>query len=242
MTQTQSSGHDRHGHDGPGHGAQAQADPNQAPAEFWERRYSEAGRVWSGRVNRALADAVADLPPGRSLDLGCGEGGDVVWLAERGWEATGIDLSPTAAARGRAAAVDRGLPDGRTRFVAADLVDWTARPAEIDGSDRPFDLVSASFLQSPVQLPRERILRAAADRVAPGGHLVLISHAEPPSWARGGHGPAQFPSPESELAALDLDPAEWEVVRADVVERDATGPDGEPGVLSDTVVIARRLG
>lgn len=242
MTQTQSSGHDRHGHGGPGHGAQAQADPNQAPAEFWERRYSEAGPVWSGRVNRALADAVADLPPGRSLDLGCGEGGDVVWLAERGWEATGIDLSPTAAARGRAAAVDRGLPDGRTRFVAADLVDWTARPAEIDGSDRPFDLVSASFLQSPVQLPRERILRAAADRVAPGGHLVLISHAEPPSWARGGHGPAQFPSPESELAALDLDPAEWEVVRADVVERDATRPDGEPAVLSDTVVIVRRLG
>ncbi len=226
---------------------QGHADADADPAEFWEQRYAGTGPVWSGRVNRTLADAVESLTPGRSLDLGCGEGGDVLWLAERGWEATGIDLSPTAVARARAAAADRGMPDGRIRLVAADLADWADHPAGIDGSDAPFDLVTASFLQSPVELPRERILRAAAGRVAPGGRLVLVSHAAPPPWAPahaepGGHraGPAHFLSPEDELDALALDPEEWLTLEAAVREREAVGPDGEAALLQDTVVIVRR--
>lgn len=196
------------------------------PVEFWERRYAGSGPVWSGRVNRTLAEAVADLPPGRSLDLGCGEGGDVLWLAERGWEASGLDLSSTAIERARIAAADRGLPPGRVRFAAADLADWAEDPERIDASVEPFDLITASFLQSPVELPRQRILRAALRRLAPGGRLVLIAHASPPPWAPadappGGHahaeghadghtadghsgGPAHFHTPESELGDLGL--------------------------------------
>ena len=77
---------------------------DETPAQFWERRYGNAGAVWSGHVNRALADIVAGFEPGRSLDLGCGEGGDVLWLAEQGWEATGYDLSATAVERAASAA------------------------------------------------------------------------------------------------------------------------------------------
>ncbi|XPP26695.1 MAG: FAD-dependent oxidoreductase [Leucobacter sp.] len=230
----------QHGHQH-GHGHPDDVDGDADPAEFWERRYADADRIWSGRVNRTLADAVAGLPAGRSLDLGCGEGGDVLWLAERGWEATGIDLSPTAVARAQAAAQDRGIPGERIRLIAADLAEWVVNPTAIDGGAAPFDLVTASFLQSPVELPRERILRAAAERVAPGGHLVLVSHAAPPEWAGDYDGPASFPTPEGELAALDLG-ADWETLAAEVRDREATGPDGEPAVLQDTVVVTRRLG
>ena len=213
--------------------------PGEDPVLFWERRYAgaDAGRIWSGRVNRTLADVVDSLPTGRSLDLGCGEGGDVIWLAERGWKAVGIDLSETAIARAVRSAEDSGIP--HARFIAADLGEWARDPERIDGSERRFDLVTASFLQSPVELPRERILRAAAERVAVGGRLVVISHAAPPPWAKGHHG--EFPSPESELALLRLDPEHWDV-NAEVRRRPGTGPDGTEAVLVDTVVVARRLG
>ncbi|MES1261358.1 MAG: class I SAM-dependent methyltransferase [Acidobacteriota bacterium] len=36
--------------------------------------------------------ALADIPPGRALDLACGSGRHAVWLRERGWEVTGVDL------------------------------------------------------------------------------------------------------------------------------------------------------
>ena len=45
------------------------------PADFWEQRYSSNERVWSGRPNQALVDVAQTLTAGRSLDLGCGEGG-----------------------------------------------------------------------------------------------------------------------------------------------------------------------
>lgn len=218
------------------------------PAEFWEQRYGEADRVWSGRVNAALAAVTAALEPGRSLDLGCGEGGDVLWLAERGWAATGIDLSQIAIARGRAEAESRGI---EATFIAADLGNWVERPAEFDGSAVPFDLVTASFLQSPAHLPRPEVLRAAAARVAPGGRLVLVSHGAPPSWAaqgehggqggHGHHGPSHFPTPETELSDLALDPASWQTEIAEVRERSATGPDGQLGTHYDSVVVGRRI-
>ena len=217
------------------------AQGSETPKAFWEERYSGSERVWSGRVNATLAAIVESLPVGRSLDLGCGEGGDVLWLAQRGWDATGVDLSETAIARATRTAAAHGL--GSASFVAADLADWAQGSKSVE-----YDLITASFFQSPVALPRAQILRAAAHRVAPGGHLVLVAHAAPPSWAAHehggaggrGHGPQDFPLPESELAALALDPARWEVLAADVRERVTTAPSGSPATLLDSVVVARR--
>lgn len=197
---------------------------DESPVNFWEDFYAgdgAAGAVWSGRVNHALASIVAGWQPGRSLDLGSGEGGDVMWLAGHGWDATGIDLSETAVARARAVAEERGVTGAH--FIAADLGEWAESPATIDGAADPFDLVSASFFQSPVALQRSQILRAAAARVRPGGHLVVISHAVPPGG--GSDHPIQFVTVESELEALDLDEAVWEILVAEVRSRDAVGTE-----------------
>lgn len=197
------------------------------PAHFWEDRYASADRIWSGRVNPTLADVASTLTPGRSLDLGCGEGGDVVWLAQQGWHATGVDISTTATARGRAAADAAGL-DGQVRFIAADLATWTP--------DESYDLVSASFLQSPVELDRVAILRRVAESVVEGGRLLLVGHASPPPWARDGHH-HMFVKPAEELAALDLG---WTVEIAEVRSRAVTTPSGEAATLDDSVVLLRR--
>jgi trans-aconitate methyltransferase len=205
------------------------------PVDFWEERYSGSSRVWSGAPNRTLVDIVADLTPGRALDLGCGEGADVIWLAQRGWQASGVDIAETAIARARDAASDLALPNAG--FEAADLSTW--RP------DARYDLVTASFLQSPVALSRTAILRAVADRVAPGGHLLVIAHAEAPPWSRLRHAHADghhadFPTPDEEVAALALDPSEWTARVAEIRSRDAVGPDGDEVVLHDSVVLLRR--
>lgn len=210
-------------------------DPHEAasddPVLFWESRYAESGQVWSGRVNRSLMGVAAELPVGRALDLGCGEGGDSIWLAERGWTVTGVDISATAVHRADRFARDRGLGTDRIRFTAADLGSWS--------TEQRFDLVSACFLQSPVTLPRADILRAVLPLVDPGGTVVIISHAAPPPWSRLQHGGHVFLTPDQEISALELSDA-WTVVTAEVRSRDATGPDHERAVLDDTVVVVRR--
>jgi trans-aconitate methyltransferase len=178
---------------------------------------------------------VESFEPGRALDLGCGEGADVIWLAQRGWQATGVDIAETAIARAREAASDLDVP--QARFEAADLSTW--RP------DGQFELVTASFLQSPVALSRHEILRSVAAQVAPGGHLLVIAHAAAPPWSRLRHAHADgqhadFPTPDDDVAALALDPSEWSVVIAEVRSRDAVGPDGDEAVLHDSVVLLRR--
>jgi ubiquinone/menaquinone biosynthesis C-methylase UbiE len=56
--------------------------------QAWEDHYGERDRVWSGHVNVRLAEVAGSLTPGRALDLGCGEGGDAMWLAEHGRQST----------------------------------------------------------------------------------------------------------------------------------------------------------
>lgn len=203
--------------------------------EYWETKYGTRDGVWSGRVNAALAEVAAQLTPGTVLDLGCGEGGDALWLAERGWTVTGIDVSPTALARAEVAADRAGLTD-RVTWVAADLDTWA--------SDERFDLVTASFLHSPVALDRERILRSAADRVAPGGHLLVVAHAEPPPWTHDHEDDRrrtmEFPTPEDDRAALDLPEDEWQVEISELRDRQAFAPDGSEVVLRDGVLLHRR--
>ncbi len=211
------------------------------PALVWEARYASAGKVWSGRPNAALVDVASGLAAGRALDLGCGEGADAIWLAQQGWQVTGIDISPTAIARAAQAASQAGIPEGRIRWLAQNLDTWRG--------EETYDLVTASFLHSTVELPRAEILRRAADLVAPGGHLLVVSHVGFPPWAQHSHDtgaqPAehsmtQFPTPDEEVAALDLPEAEWDVEIAQLRSREATGPQGQRTTLEDGVVLLRR--
>ncbi|MFJ4077287.1 class I SAM-dependent methyltransferase [Curtobacterium sp. NPDC089991] len=200
--------------------------------DWWEQRYAERDGIWSGRVNAVLADVAGALPMGRALDLGCGEGGDVVWLAEQGWDGLGVDLSVTAIERGSRASVSAGVEE-RTAFVAADLATWETAAR--------FGLVTASFLQSwPVEIPRAEILRRATGFVAVGGHLLVTAHAAPPHDDL----PVEmreyrFPTPDEDLTALQLD-GSWDVVAAELRPRTATTPDGDPHEVLDSVVLVRR--
>ena len=197
----------------------------------WEEHYGERDRVWSGRVNVQFADVVADLTPGRALDLGCGEGADAVWLAERGWDVVAVDISETALGRAREAASARGVGD-RIEFVRLDLSDGSP--------DGMFDLVSSQFLHSTVRLDRTTILAKAAQAIRPGGLLVIVDHGSAPPWVSKLDHVHEFPSAEEVVAGLDLGDGDFERLRVDAVERQAVGPEGEQRPWMDNVIVLRR--
>ncbi len=115
-------------------------------------------RLW--QPTAVLEAWLADLPRGSSLDLACGSGRDVVFLAAAGWRASGVDWLPDAIERGRALA-------GRYLDEAARIT-WLTRDLEAEDLTPPgrYDLVTGfRFLHRP-------LLRHLRDWLAPGGCLV----------------------------------------------------------------------
>jgi 2-polyprenyl-3-methyl-5-hydroxy-6-metoxy-1,4-benzoquinol methylase len=196
---------------------------------YWDERYATHDHVWSGRPNQRLLEHAADLPPGRALDVGCGEGADVVWLAGRGWRATGADLSVVALDKARRHAAEAGVAD-RTSWVHVDLVAGDALPG---GND----LVSAMYVHVP-GADFGRVYAAIAAAVRPGGTLLVA-----------GHHPAEQETDlrNPELAHLLFPPERvtellgngWQVDVAEGVTRE-TEMHGESRLATDTVVVARR--
>ena len=122
-------------------------------------------------------------------------------------------------------------------LVVADLVTW-------DPAGERYDLVTASFLHSRVELPRTEILQRASRLVHHGGSLVIISHAEFPPWSSA-HDDAtderRLLTPEEEIEALGLDD-QWCTNIAETRNRQATGTDGQQATLDDVVVHLVRQG
>ena len=204
----------------------AMSDGEQA----WEERYGERERVWSGRVNARLAEVAEALAPGRALDLGCGEGADAVWLAEHGWHVTAVDISQTA--------LDRAVAEANARNVA-DTIDFQRHDLTQSFPAGVFDLVSAQFLHSTVPMDRAKLLRRAANAVAPGGTLLVVDHAAAPPWASKMHH-HEFPTADEVVSSLEREAAQWDRIRVEAVERETVGPDGQHAVLTDNVMVLRR--
>jgi len=72
--------------------------------DFWNTRFSDPKTLFSRQPSRLLVETIQNRVPGRALDLGMGEGRNTVFLAQQGWEATGVDLSDVAVTQAKAQA------------------------------------------------------------------------------------------------------------------------------------------
>jgi 2-polyprenyl-3-methyl-5-hydroxy-6-metoxy-1,4-benzoquinol methylase len=134
----------------------------------WNERYSGEQTIWSGNPNAQLVTEVSGLPPGSALDVGCGEGGDVIWLARRGWTVTGADFSSNGLARAARHADEAG--------VAARTDWWQVDARVFAAAGRSYDLVTTHFLHPP-DGGMVDVTRRLSEAVAPGGHLLVVGHA-----------------------------------------------------------------
>lgn len=208
--------------------------PSRGAQAYWEDFYRDREAAADRpRPNELLVREVAGLPAGTALDLGCAEGGDALWLAERGWRVTAVDVSATALRRGAEHAARAGLDA---------LVDWRRHDLSESFPEGTFDLVSAQFLHSPVarEGEREGIIARAADAVAPGGVLVVGSHAGWASWQDEPPFDYRFPTNAGTLALLGAGRREWTVETDELLTREVAAPDGRPGTRADAVLKLRR--
>ncbi|WP_407571514.1 class I SAM-dependent methyltransferase [Deinococcus altitudinis] len=204
-------------------------DPQPTAQQFWETHYQKGARPWTGRPNAVLRQFAESLSAGTALDLGCSEGNTAVWLARRGWQVTGVDVSATAVERATAHAADAGV---------SDLTTFERRDLNQSFPEGRFGLVYALYLESPVALQRGQILRAAAAAVFPGGLLVVVQHgsAAPWSWNQD----AKFPEPEAVLESIGLDLSEWHINFLGSPERELTGPGNMTATVKDIVLALRK--
>ena len=204
----------------------------QDSAGFWDALYRRRGPDTTGKPSAALARHAEGLEPGRALELGCGNGDDSVWLAAQGWRVTATDVSEVALAHAEQNAARREQSDN-IGFERHDLTQ--SMPAG------PFELVTATFLHSPVPFTRVDVLTRAAQRVTPGGTLLIVGHASVPPWA---NIRADTPlwNAQQTLDALRLDADTWQAMVVEDVPRQVEHRDGRTATVLDAVLVLRRGG
>lgn len=198
----------------------------------WDARYAATDLLWTATPNRWVEAELADLPPGRALDLACGEGRNALWLAERGWQVTAVDFSGVALAKGRRVAEAAG--DGRADridWVEADLLAYQPEPAG-------YEAVVVAYLQLPADERRVIVPRAAA-ALAEGGVVLVVAH-DSANLTDGVGGP---PDPAVLYTADDVSSdlaASGVPMRIDRAEQVLRPIEGQPRPAIDLLVRATR--
>nr|MBO2515231.1 hypothetical protein [Gammaproteobacteria bacterium] len=188
--------------------------------ERWERRYREGAYAERTHPTAFLAEWEPRLPRGRALDVACGAGRNALFLASTGRRVDALDISPTALARGRAAAASRGL---EIRWIEADL-DPDPDAVLPEG---PYDLIVV------VRYVHRGILAPLWKRLAPGGALLCEQHVDSTQEVVGPRH-ADFRMRPNELlrAVLALGP---DVEVRDYREGVVLDPDGRRAALAQIV-------
>jgi len=199
--------------------------------DFWDGRWSEVLREHADQVaqrppNADLTAVAGGLAPGRALDAGCGNGGEALWLAGRGWRVTAVDFSATALAYGQSRATILGADSAeRVAWVEGDLAVWAPEAGV-------YDLVTSLYVH--VSGSVEEMVARLARGVAPGGTMLLVGHL-PIDPVTGAETPAAGQVQVTvEAAVAVLDAPRWELSIAE--ER----PRAVAGSGFDAVICARQ--
>lgn len=151
--------------------ANAQAvDPRDR--DFWNGKFNDPKTQFNRQPSRLLVDAIRGRQPGRALDLGMGEGRNTIYLAQQGWQTTGVDLSDVAVGQAKARAAQLHL---NLTAIVDDLDRY-------DFGKGQWDLITLFYMHAwyhGAKPPAPARLLAA---LKPGGLLVVEGFAGPEKY------------------------------------------------------------
>ena len=183
----------------------------------WDTHYQSGMPPWeTGQPSQELARVIAEqkIAACRVIDLGCGSGINAVWLAQQGFDVTGVDITPLAIERARERAAGAGV---NVRFVLDDVLNLRERY-------EPFPFFFDRGCYHSVRQPDvQPFLQTLMRLTAPGSvGLVLTGNAREPPPA--GQGPPVVSEQEirAELGSI------FEIVRLREFRFDAIGGDAGP--------------
>jgi methyl halide transferase len=188
------------------------------PAIDWDEHYKSGNPPWeTGQPSAELRRVVAEerIQPGAAIDLGCGSGINSIWLAQQGYDVTGVDFNALAIDKARERAV---LAGARVKFEQVDVLNFP------DGFG-PFPFFFDRGCYHAVR--RDDVgayLRTLEKITAPGSvGLVLTGNAKEPSPE--GQGPPVVSEKEirAELGSL-FEITRLREFRFDVNEQLGTAP------------------
>lgn len=157
------------------------SDPfNRNSPAWWNQHYAQGAVPWdTGIVPPELHELIDSGQlglPGVTLDLGCGTGTNVIYLAHHGFSAYGVDVAWLALERARAKAIAAGVP---ANFCQGDVADLSFLPVQAVFA------LDMGCLHSLSSIDRARYAESLARRVQPGGLYMLYGFDADPA-AEGG--------------------------------------------------------
>lgn len=170
----------------------------------WNKRYDENDLPWdSGRPDTRLMALLAHWPRcrGRALDIGCGTGTNAVWLAEQGFDVTGLDISTSAIAMAKKRSADKGV---ECTFLADNFLDCSSDQGK-------FSLIfdRGCFHSVGEEEQRRQFVRQAASCLEAGGlWFSLIGNKDQPQ-VEGTQGPPRLSAAQ---ICADVE-ADFEILR-----------------------------
>ncbi|OBI84515.1 class I SAM-dependent methyltransferase [Mycobacterium asiaticum] len=170
----------------------------------WDERYAQLGPAGAVNPPSFLAPHVDLIPAkGLALDIACGQGTGSVWLASRGLDVWGIDISAVAVEQAQELARRNHVGD-RCRFDVVDL-DQGLPPSP------PANMILCNKFRD------SRLDRALIERLAPGGLLAIavlseVGAAPGPFRAAPGELPSAFASLQL-IAGDESDGHAWLLAR-----------------------------
>lgn len=176
---------------------------------MWNERYGKPGYAYGTEPNEFLVAVAPDIPQGKVLCLGEGEGRNAVYLASLGHEVVAVDQSDVGLAKAQKLAAERGV---KIQTIAADLGEFKIEP-------KSWQAVVSIFCHLPSAL-WARVMTVAVAGLVPGGVFALEAYT-PDQLKYGTGGPRE---PERllslETAKATLTGVHWKIARE--IERDVT--------------------
>jgi SAM-dependent methyltransferase len=149
----------------------AAAGAAHAPRVFWNKEFAEGKVLLQKSASPLLVAVIEARAPGTALDLGMGEGRNALYLAEKRWQVTGVDLSDVAVAQASSRASAQGL---KLNAVVSDL-------DAFDFGDAQWDLITSFYMHAWHRRSKSDVPQRIFQALRPGGLLVIEGFAEPPN-------------------------------------------------------------